>query len=44
MNLKLKLFMGKSDVVCNKIVINGQQFKIGDIVVTKARDRDTLDV
>ena len=44
MNVKLKQFMGKSDEVCNKIVINGQEYKIGDVVVTKASDRDTLEV
>ena len=43
-NVKLKQFMGKSDEVCNKIVINGQEYKIGDVVVTKASDRDTLEV
>ena len=32
------------DVLCKEILIHGQQYKIGDVVVTKASDRDTLEV
>lgn len=41
---KLRVFMREDDVLCSKIVVNCQEFKIGDIVVINATDRDSLEV
>ena len=41
---KLLSFMGIDDFVCKEIVIHGQQYKSGDVIVTQATDRSTLEV
>ena len=37
-------FMSPGDVLCSKLVYNSQEYKIGDLVVVKATDSNSLDV
>ena len=37
-------FMSPGDVLCSKLVFNSQEYKIGDLVVVKATDSNSLDV
>ena len=41
-NSSLRSFMGKKDFICNEVVIKSQEYQSGDVVVTKAIDRDNL--
>ena len=34
--------MGEKDFICNEVVIKSQEYQSGDVVVTKAIDRDNL--
>ena len=42
--MELRAFMTENDVTCSDIMVNGQQYKLGDLIVIKACDRDTLEV
>ena len=41
-NSSLRSFMGEKDFICNEVVIKSQEYQSGDVVVTKAIDRDNL--
>lgn len=41
---QVRLFMDQEDAVCNRIVLRGQEYKNGEIIVLKASSSNTLDV
>lgn len=43
-NVTLKSFMGDKDLLCENVMINGQLYKSGDIVVVSVTDCDNISV
>ena len=43
-NNKLIEFMTSADLVCGELILNSQQYKNGDVVVTNVKDRDVITV
>ena len=43
-NITLKSFMGDNDLLCENVMINGQLYKSGDIVVVSVTDCDNISV
>ena len=41
---KLCSFMAPNDILCSDIIVRSQKYKIGEVVVVKASDRDVLTV